>query len=217
MFDAARTAPGILAIWNDCRAGREAEFEHWYQSEHLFERLAVPGFLLGRRYEAVKGAPRYFAHYVTQSPEVLTSEAYLARLNDPTAMTQRVMTEMFIEMTRTLCRRATRRGDIRGAFAVTARFDTAPADDKLAGALDRSMRESGVSCGEIWTALAAHETPVSREETLRGRDRRIAACLVIETLRQPEAENIAQELAQAFPDANVGAYRLLCEIGRSVS
>ena len=36
---------GILAIFNDCRPGREAEFEEWFQGEHLLERLAVPGFL----------------------------------------------------------------------------------------------------------------------------------------------------------------------------
>ena len=39
---------GILAIWHDCAPGREAEFEAWYQQEHLIERLAVPGFLFGR-------------------------------------------------------------------------------------------------------------------------------------------------------------------------
>jgi hypothetical protein len=36
--------------------GREAEFEKWFQHEHLQERLAVPGFLLGggtRRSRAV--------------------------------------------------------------------------------------------------------------------------------------------------------------------
>src|SRR5690606_25861722 len=102
--------PGILAIWNGCRPGREAEFEHWYQSEHLPERLAVPGFLLGRRYEAVVGSPRYYCCYLTQSPQVLISPAYLERLNAPTPMTQRVMSEMFIDMTRALCRRARHRG-----------------------------------------------------------------------------------------------------------
>jgi hypothetical protein len=47
------SALGILAIFNDVRAGREAEFEAWFQGEHLQERLAVPGFLFGRRHEAI--------------------------------------------------------------------------------------------------------------------------------------------------------------------
>ena len=45
--------PGILAIFNDCRPGREAEFEAWFQGEHLIERLAVPGFLFGRRFSSM--------------------------------------------------------------------------------------------------------------------------------------------------------------------
>ena len=69
--------PGILAIFNNVAPGREAEFEEWFQHEHLAERIAVPGFLVGRRHEAVSGWPRYFNFYVTQSVEVLKSAAYL--------------------------------------------------------------------------------------------------------------------------------------------
>jgi hypothetical protein len=47
--------PGILAIFNNVAPGREAEFEEWFQHQHLAERLAVPGFLLGRRHEAIPG------------------------------------------------------------------------------------------------------------------------------------------------------------------
>ena len=65
----AEALPGILAIFNNVAPGREAEFEEWFQHEHLAERIAVPGFLLGRRYEAVSGEPRYFNFYLTQSAD----------------------------------------------------------------------------------------------------------------------------------------------------
>ena len=208
-------APGILAIWNDCRAGREAEFEHWYQSEHLLERLAVPGFLLGRRYEAIAGSPRYFACYVTQSSDVLTSAPYLDRLNHPTPMTQRVMTEMFIDMTRALCRQTVRFGHCRGAFAVTARFDEEQDATALSAMLESLARDDAVAFAELWSALAPHEVPVTNEETLRGRDRKIHACLMVETLRQSDAENIAASLRRQVPKSEIGVYRLLCEIERS--
>ena len=42
----SETLPGILAIFNNAAPGREAEFEEWFQHEHLAERVAVPGFLL---------------------------------------------------------------------------------------------------------------------------------------------------------------------------
>ena len=113
---------GILAIWNDCRAGHEAEFEQWFQGEHLLERLEVPGFLFGRRDQAISGSSSYFNFYLVQSPDVLTSKPYLDRLDNPTPMTRKIMSEIFINMNRTICHRTVRRGSFRGAFAVTARF-----------------------------------------------------------------------------------------------
>ena len=111
--------PGILAIWNDVATGREADFDTWFQGEHLVERLGVPGFRFGRRHEAVSGAPRFFVFYVTDGPEVLTSKAYLERLDNPTPMTRMIMSEVFRNMNRTSCRRVARRGDFRGSYAVT--------------------------------------------------------------------------------------------------
>jgi len=67
-------SPGILAIFNNVASGREAEFEAWFQHEHLAERIAVPGFLIGRRHEAISGQPRYFNFYVTQSVGVLNPQ-----------------------------------------------------------------------------------------------------------------------------------------------
>ena len=49
---------GVLAIWNDIAPGGDAEFDHWQTSEHIPERVGVPGFLRGRRYTALIGSPR---------------------------------------------------------------------------------------------------------------------------------------------------------------
>ncbi|GIR54406.1 MAG: hypothetical protein CM15mP62_18770 [Rhodospirillaceae bacterium] len=45
---------GVLAIWNDCAVGSEETYEKWYQTEHLPERLSIPGFKNGRRYQALR-------------------------------------------------------------------------------------------------------------------------------------------------------------------
>ena len=50
------------------------------------------------------------------------------------------------------------------------------------------------------------------EERLRGGDRKIEGCLLVETLRLPDAEKIAVSLAATFPQAEIGVYRLLCDI-----
>ena len=204
--------PGILAIWNDCAPGREAEFEEWYQHEHFYERIAVPGFLLGRRYEVVSGSPRYFCFYLTQSPGILKSAAYLQRLDNPTPMTRRIMLDAFRDMSRTVCHRTLRLGAMWGAAAVTARFGERPDPNALKATVERLMKDKAMACGEVWSAVSASEFPVSEEERLRGGDRKIETCLFVETLRVAEAETTAAALSGQFPSATIGVYRLLCEI-----
>ncbi len=204
---------GILAIWNDCRPGREAEFEQWFQGEHLEERLSVPGFLFGRRHEAISGSPRFFNFYVTETPAVLTAKPYLDRLNDPTPMTRRIMSEVFMNMCRTLCRRSIRLTNMRGAFAVTARFND-PADEAvLAQSLRSFAGDPAIASGELWIAADQPDTPTATEEKLRGGDRKIKACLMVDTLRQSDAERLGDLLAGQFPTADVGVFRVLCQLG----
>jgi hypothetical protein len=206
--------PGILAIFNDCRAGREAEFEAWFQGEHLIERLAVPGFLFGRRHKAISGAPGYFNFYMVEAPAVLTSKPYLDRLDNPTPMTRTIMSEVFINMNRTVCRRTVRRGSFRGAFTVTARFNQKPEETALAGMLEKLCDDTAVAGGEIWLALDAAGMPVSMEEKLRGGDKKIAGALMIDTLYEQGAQAVGAQLAKQFPQADIGIFRVLCQIGR---
>jgi hypothetical protein len=206
--------PGILAIFNDCRVGHEAEFEDWFQGEHLIERLGVPGFLFGRRHQAISGESGYFNFYLTESPDVLTSKPYLERLDNPTPMTRHIMSEVFLNMNRTVCRRTLRRGPFRGAYAVTVRFNEAPEEAELAAQIDAMLVSAAICGGEIWMALDPAGMPVSMEEQLRGGDRKIKACLMVDALRQDAAEQTGARLAARFPGAEVGVFRVLCQIGR---
>jgi hypothetical protein len=207
--------PGILAIFNDCRPGREAEFEAWFQGEHLIERLAVPGFLFGRRHKAISGAPGYFNFYMVETPDVLTSKPYLERLDNPTPMTRTIMSEVFINMNRTVCRRTVRRGAFRGAFVAAVRFNRTPDEAVLSGVLEKLTADTTVAGGEIWIALDPAGMPVSMEEKLRGGDKKIAGALMIDTLYEEGARAVGARLAKQFPQADIGIFRVLCHIGRS--
>ena len=208
--------PGVLAIFNDCRAGREEEFEAWFQGEHLLERLAVPGFLFGRRHQAISGSSGYFNFYLVESPDVLTSNPYLERLDNPTPMTRKVMSEVFINMNRTVCRRTLRRGAFHGAFVVTVRFlNDAPDAATLATLVEDLVQDSAVAACEIWDAVDPATQPVSMEEKLRGGDKKIKACLMIDTLRQADAEKIGVDLSRQFSNSDVGVFRVLCQLGRA--
>ena len=81
---------GLLAVWMDIPAQIEEDFNHWYNEEHIAERVGIPGFLSGRRYFSLEGTPRYIALYETVDAQVLKSEIYRAVLNNPTVWTKNI-------------------------------------------------------------------------------------------------------------------------------
>ena len=208
---------GILAIFNDVAAGRDGEFDAWFQGEHLIERLAVPGFLFGRRHKAISGSAAYSNFYLVESPAVLTSKAYLERLDNPTPMTKKIMSEVFRNMNRTLCHRTARFGAFRGAYAVTVRFNEQPDVDALIIQAEALARDTSVAACEIWTAVDPAGQPVSMEEKLRGGDKKIKACLMVDTLHQADAEKLGVRLAKQFANADVGVFRVLCQLGNGAA
>jgi hypothetical protein len=207
------TSRGILAIFNNVAPGRDDDFNNWFQGEHLPERLAVPGFLYGRRHQALSGSSAYFNFYVVEGPAVLTSKPYLDRLNDPTPRSRVTMTEIFKDMCRTVCRREVRAGSFRGGMTVAARFWEPQDLAVLKTALAELTKDETVS-GEVWSSA---ETPgvVAEEERLRGGDKKIAQCLLIDTLTQQKAEQVAARLKQAFPSAEIGVFRVIAHMGDS--
>jgi len=78
---------GMVVIWNDIKEGMRDEFVQWHSIEHLPERVSIPGFISGQRWYGEHASPQYLTTYVTQNTEVLTSDAYIQRLNDPTPWT----------------------------------------------------------------------------------------------------------------------------------
>lgn len=69
---------GFLIAMMEPPAALESEFNDWYDSEHIPERLAVDGFLNARRSISVQGWPRYLAIYDLRAPAVLESPGYRA-------------------------------------------------------------------------------------------------------------------------------------------
>ncbi len=67
---------GILLVLMQPPPALEEEFNAWYDTEHVPERLAVPGFESGLRFVCVSGSPRYLALYDLARPEVLDSAEY---------------------------------------------------------------------------------------------------------------------------------------------
>lgn len=234
------TNDGILAIWHDVGEAIGDEYEQWYFGEHLPERVGVPGFVAGRRYEALTGAPKFLTYYEGTGPEVFVSKSYMDRLNDPTPLTARVLRH-FRGTNRTICRRTWEAGAIRGAWGVAARIDrggeAAGEGEGSPGADVARLREQGRAWAEDWRVLRVElwePAPVARpaptaEAGLRASpDRSIAAGLFAHFAREVDARAAAGALASGAPDGasgafrsvagsdprrrEVGVYRLLCEL-----
>jgi hypothetical protein len=211
---------GILAVFNDCAPEGRGHFERWYIREHLQERVGVPGFRFGRRYEAVpgSGADRgFFAFYEVDSPEVLSSPAYVARLEAPTPWTLEAM-KSFRNMVRTVCDLRWAAGDLVGSHAVVLRADEAMAPTAAAADVVAALaREDGVARVQLWTAAASQTRSDTAEMKSRGKDRLCAGALVVECIRRADAERVKAHLAATVPAAlgisgaqMLGIYALLC-------
>lgn len=75
----------VLALWNDIEPQRSVEYERWHTLEHVPERVWVPGFRSGTRYEWLSGeGARYFTLYEIDSAAPLGSADYDALVQEPT-------------------------------------------------------------------------------------------------------------------------------------
>jgi hypothetical protein len=126
---------GMLLTSMDIDPGHEADFNRWYDREHLIERVAIDGFLEARRYIAHRGSPKYLCLYSTETFEVLDSPAYRKALATPTEWSKANLAR-FENMIRTIARITVSRGQGRGAALGIIRLRPAEgARDKLRASL----------------------------------------------------------------------------------
>lgn len=84
-------SPSMLAIWHDVAQGEGEEFENWHSTQHLPERVTIPGISLARRYKRLGQKGEEFCSILNlQDIGVLGSDEYLRRLNAPTPWTIKV-------------------------------------------------------------------------------------------------------------------------------
>jgi len=78
---------GLLAFFADVDDAYVARYRQWHNCEHMPERLGVPGFLTGHRYNALNAQRMFLMAYETRDLAVLESEPYLTLLNRPSPWT----------------------------------------------------------------------------------------------------------------------------------
>jgi hypothetical protein len=85
-----KTGEGLLAVWIQPTEAGEAEFNRWYEEEHLKERMVIPGFLAARRYRNLREGAKYIAIYDLENIGVLADAPYMKVRTNPTPLTEQV-------------------------------------------------------------------------------------------------------------------------------
>jgi hypothetical protein len=155
---------GMLLTSMDVDSAGDAEFNRWYDREHLEERVAIPGFLEARRYIAHQGHPKYLSLYSTESFEVLDSPAYRTALANQTDWSKANIAR-FKNMIRSVARITISRGQGRGAALGILRLRPLAEDrDKLRAALRHALDPTSLD-GIISMHLIESDPALSRPIT----------------------------------------------------
>jgi hypothetical protein len=137
--------------------------------------MAIPGFLRGRRTVAADPAARwpYFILYEVEDASVMTSAAYLERLNNPTPWSRKI--QAACHLSRTLCRVMSSQGDGVGAHLVTAKLASADPLPDLGG-------RPGVVAVHLLERDRSVQRPRTYEESIRrgGADEAVERVLLVE-------------------------------------
>ena len=161
-----------VVIWADMDTGLLGQHDVWHSTEHLPERMGVPGFLRGRRCAAVDSSaqPR-FVLYELEDIAVSTSAPYLERLNNPTHWSKRVMANC--RLSRTLCRVAASHGEGVGGGMLTVRLVPQPGKERALQSwlvdevLPELAKKEGVVGAHLLQKDASTVKPLTNEEKLR--------------------------------------------------
>jgi len=155
---------GMLLTSMDVDSLHEAEFNRWYDREHIEERVAIEGFIEARRYVAHDGRPKYLSLYSTATFDVLDSPAYRAALANQTEWSKANIAR-FKNMIRGVARITISRGTGRGAALGIIRLRP-PEDgaDKLRAVLEEQLDPSALD-GIISMHLLENDPVLSRPLT----------------------------------------------------
>ena len=192
--------PAAMLLSFDVDAEAIPEHDRWHTHEHLPERLSIPGFRRGTRWVAMEGTPRYMVLYEVESLQTLASESYLARLNNPTPWTTRIM-PYYRGMTRGLCAVLGSFGHGQGKIAALIRFTPEEASAQelqrwlLTEVLPGASRMSGL--GSAHLLQQAEAAPMTHEQSIRGADRGIDSALIVMGYDGKAVAGCAKELCAA--------------------
>jgi hypothetical protein len=163
-----------VAMWWDMAPASRVEFEDWHSHEHFPERMSIPGFLRGSRWASSEGTEGFFVLYELASYEILTSTHYLARLNDPTPWSTKMMPH-HRNMIRSQCRIIDSHGGGVGRSMMTLRLSPQQGQSEalqrhLQSVLSALPQRPGLTGGHLLHTQTPDAAPTEEQKIRGGRD-----------------------------------------------
>lgn len=184
------TSQAQLFVWTAIDPEHEADFNAWYDREHMEERVAIPGMLWARRYRAQSDSVRrYLAIYRTESLGTFTSAPYRAAFTQQTDWSNRNFARM-TDTQRRVMAVAAEAGF--GAGCATVLAELAGDDPLPPSALDGIADRAGVLRIQLLEPDPGLSTPLPSETASPRILRRV---LLIDTTRPEGAAELCQRLA----------------------
>jgi len=154
---------GVMINWTNVAPADRPAYDAWQCREHMVGRVAIPGFLRGRRYITAGhgGVQRDFLTlYEVADLAVLTGADYLAKANNPSPLTRKT-TPVVRDSIRGLSRVRASLGEGMGGAALTLRLDPQPGRE--AGLVRFLLEQALPACAERYNITGAHFIVADRE------------------------------------------------------
>lgn len=172
---------GMLLVASDVAPDHDADFNDWYDREHVEERARVPGFISAARYESIVGGRRYLGLYRTESLATFMAPAYKAAFGQQTAWSITNLDRMVKPMRR-VCTVAANVGQGSGSWlsilALQTPLDQASTAEQAADLGACLASRPGFVRSFLLAPSLALSSPLPKEATA---ERRMLPILVIET------------------------------------
>jgi hypothetical protein len=211
---------GMLLTSMNIDATHEAEFNRWYDREHLEERVAIDGFLEARRYVAQIGKPKYLSLYSTATFEALDSEAYRTALENQTKWSKANINR-FKNMIRAVARITISHGVGRAAALGIVRLRPGGGKDKLRAALDALLDPTELD-GIISMHLIESDPALSKPLTKDAEASSPGAGDWFVLIDATSVHSVPQAASRIIDNAAIkpllvtnGVYRLLFDLAKS--
>ncbi|MBV6274307.1 hypothetical protein KVP09_15540 [Alcaligenaceae bacterium CGII-47] len=166
-----KSLQGMLLSTVDIAAVDEADFNDWSDQEHVLERVAIPGFLDGRRYRCASSKPHYLSLYRTATFGVLDSAEYRHALANQTSWSLKNFAR-FLASHRVVAPITVRHGMTNGAYLSLVRFRPEARSDATRQALDAALNAClkfhGVLCAYLLEADPVLSKPIGAIEPPAG-------------------------------------------------